>query len=142
VNKTSIEIPDESLPPAMVIGRLRREVSIAYEALERIANAEATCKRLHALPPNVQELVQMARQALSARSCQWCAEGKPEWSKDARVWIHRRERLDRRCENPPQPDWSAGDVIAAYEDGTIVLDDGITTWNPERATQFLARRSA
>jgi len=34
-------------------------------------------------------------------------------------------------------DWSAGDVIAAYEDGTIVLDDGITTWNPIRARAFL-----
>jgi hypothetical protein len=34
-------------------------------------------------------------------------------------------------------DWSAGEVIAAYEDGTIVLDDGITTWNPERAKIFL-----
>jgi hypothetical protein len=32
-----------------------------------------------------------------------------------------------------QPDWSPGDVIASYPDGTIVLDDGTTTWNPERA---------
>lgn len=38
------------------------------------------------------------------------------------------------------PDWSEGDVIAAYDDGTIVLDDGITTWNPERAREFLERR--
>src|SRR5262252_2884329 len=36
------------------------------------------------------------------------------------------------------PDWSPGDVIAAYPDGTIVLDDGITTWNLERAQKFLA----
>ncbi len=35
------------------------------------------------------------------------------------------------------PDWSPGDVIAAYEDGTIVLDDGITTWNPARAQAFV-----
>jgi hypothetical protein len=34
-------------------------------------------------------------------------------------------------------DESLGDVIAAYEDGTIVLDDGITTWNPRRAHAFL-----
>lgn len=38
-----------------------------------------------------------------------------------------------------QNDWTPGDVIAAYEDGTIVLDDGITTWNIERAREFLAR---
>jgi hypothetical protein len=36
----------------------------------------------------------------------------------------------------PAPDLSPGDVIAAYEDGTIILDDGITTYNPERALQF------
>lgn len=35
-----------------------------------------------------------------------------------------------------QSDMSPGDVIAAYPDGTIVLDDGITTWNMERAQQF------
>jgi hypothetical protein len=37
------------------------------------------------------------------------------------------------------PDWSPGDVIAAYSDGTIVLDDGLTTWNPERANDFLQK---
>jgi hypothetical protein len=35
------------------------------------------------------------------------------------------------------PDVSPGDVIAAEPDGTIVLDDGITTWNPARACAFL-----
>lgn len=35
-------------------------------------------------------------------------------------------------------DLSAGDVIAAHPDGTIVLDDGITTHNTERAAAFLA----
>lgn len=34
-------------------------------------------------------------------ACRWCADGPPEWSYDAKVWIHRRERLDKRCENPP-----------------------------------------
>ena len=34
-------------------------------------------------------------------------------------------------------DDSPGDVIAAYPDGTIVLDDGITTWAPQRALAFL-----
>jgi hypothetical protein len=33
--------------------------------------------------------------------CQWCKESKPVWSYHAKVWIHRRERLDRRCLNPP-----------------------------------------
>lgn len=45
-----------------------------------------------------------------------------------------------RDEHMKIPDWSEGDVIAAYDDGTIVLDDGITTWNPERAREFLERR--
>lgn len=36
------------------------------------------------------------------------------------------------------PDDSPGDVIAAYPDGTIVLDDGVTTWNPLRALAFVA----
>lgn len=30
-------------------------------------------------------------------------------------------------------DWSVGDVIYAYDDGTIVLDDGITTYNRVKA---------
>ncbi len=34
--------------------------------------------------------------------CKWCAEGKPEWSYDAKVWIHRRDILDRKCEAPPR----------------------------------------
>ena len=29
-------------------------------------------------------------------------------------------------------------MISADPDGTIVLDDGITTWNPERALRFIA----
>lgn len=37
----------------------------------------------------------------------------------------------------PIPDESPGDVIAAYEDGTIVLDDSLTTWNPRRAFCFV-----
>lgn len=32
--------------------------------------------------------------------CPWCEEGAPEWSPHARVWIHRRPRLDRKCLNP------------------------------------------
>jgi hypothetical protein len=40
------------------------------------------------------------------------------------------------------PDESIGDVIAGYPDGTIVLDDGITTWNPRRAEEFKAKHGA
>jgi len=35
------------------------------------------------------------------------------------------------------PDESPGEVMAAEKDGIIVLDDGTTTWNPRRATEFL-----
>jgi hypothetical protein len=37
----------------------------------------------------------------------------------------------------PEFDWSPGDVIHAEPDGTIVLDDGITTFNPVRARAHL-----
>ncbi len=47
--------------------------------------------------------------------CRWCAEGKPEWSHDAKVWIHRRDRLDRRCENPPASPECSPAVIKAME---------------------------
>ena len=39
------------------------------------------------------------------------------------------------------PDDSPGDVIAAEPDGTIILDDSITTWNPIRALAFVAARA-
>ena len=42
-----------------------------------------------------------SRSTPKSSTCRWCAEGRPEWSSDAKAWIHRRDRLDRRCENPP-----------------------------------------
>lgn len=36
------------------------------------------------------------------------------------------------------PEDTIGDVIAAYADGTIVLDDSLTIWNPLRALAFVA----
>lgn len=39
----------------------------------------------------------------------------------------------------PVDDVSPGNVIAAYPDGTIVLDDGITTYNMQRAQEFAAQ---
>jgi hypothetical protein len=38
------------------------------------------------------------------------------------------------------PDDSPGGVVHAESDGTIVLDDGVTTWNPLRALDWFARR--
>jgi hypothetical protein len=46
-------------------------------------------------------------------------------SRDAGRWL---EWSDGRY-----PDDSPGDVIQAQSDGTITLDDGITTWNPLKA---------
>lgn len=33
--------------------------------------------------------------------CGWCSDGNPEWSVYAKCWIHRRSKLDRKCERPP-----------------------------------------
>jgi len=49
---------------------------------------------------------------------------------------HCGERFDKP-QDKPQNDLSPGDVIYAYEDGTIVLDDGITTYNRVKADQWL-----
>jgi hypothetical protein len=38
---------------------------------------------------------------ISVKTCKWCAEGPPEWSEYSKVWLHRRVRMDRRCDNPP-----------------------------------------
>src|SRR4051794_21490463 len=51
--------------------------------------------------------------------------------------ILRKQGADQerqRLAHGGEPDISPGDVIAAKPDGTITLDDGITTWNPSRAT--------
>ena len=48
----------------------------------------------------------------------------------------RAEELWLSWSDGRYPDDSAGDVIAADVDGTIVLDDAITTWNPLRALAF------
>ncbi len=42
------------------------------------------------------------------KACKWCADGPPEFSEYSKVWIHRRESLDRRCDNPPA-DWAVED---------------------------------
>ena len=38
------------------------------------------------------------------------------------------------------PDTSPGTVIHAKSDGTIILDDGVTTWNPLRALAWWRRK--
>ena len=69
--------------------------------------------------------------------CKYCGENEPEWSTDAKCWIHRRASLDKRCtrkimgpcgEMPivaaegsqpsgPTPDYKAlcGELIAAID---------------------------
>lgn len=44
-------------------------------------------------------------------------------------WNRRHQRILDDC---------PGDVIAAYADGTVVLDDGLDVWNPVRALAFIA----
>jgi hypothetical protein len=44
------------------------------------------------------ELLKVVPPTPKASICRWCAEGEPEWSCDAKAWIHRRDRLDKRCE--------------------------------------------
>jgi hypothetical protein len=41
-----------------------------------------------------------------------------------------------------QPDDTPGEVIIAYADGSIMLDDAIATWNPLRALGWYATRAA
>jgi hypothetical protein len=40
------------------------------------------------------------------------------------------------------PDDSPGDIISAEVDGMIVLDDGVTTWNPLRALAWFKDNAA
>lgn len=70
-----------------------------------------------------------------------------EWEKCAEDHVSKVEATKRlneaieaeraRLAHGGEPDISPGGVIAAEPDGTITLDDGITTWNPARATAFL-----
>jgi hypothetical protein len=49
-------------------------------------------------------------------NCKLCGAGDvPEWSTDAKVWIHRRENLDRRCDNPPA-DWAIEDKDGGFRE--------------------------
>lgn len=41
---------------------------------------------------------------------------------------------------PAVDDWSSGDVIGAQPDGTVVLDDGLTTFHRVKADEFLRRK--
>lgn len=41
---------------------------------------------------------------IAPKVCRRCVEGNvPEWSDDARCFIHRDKRPDRTCDNPPAP---------------------------------------
>jgi len=86
---------------------------------------------------------------LSVLTLQWenIADAKPSSFEMADQWDafrycanQLRERLAAAepREGETQDDWSPGDIIDAKPDGTIVLDDGITTHNARRAKDYLA----
>ncbi len=56
-----------------------------------------------------------------------------------RIWLYDRGESEDwlSWSGGRYPDDSLGNVIAAYADGTIMLDDGIMTWNPLRALRWL-----
>jgi hypothetical protein len=62
--------------------------------------------------------------------------------RDQMALIERLQAKVERLSGGKIPDTSPGYVIASYPDGTIVLDDGITTWNPERACKYLTQQLA
>ena len=37
--------------------------------------------------------------------CKWCISNEPEWSMHAKVWIHRRESVDKACLNQAFSAW-------------------------------------
>lgn len=39
------------------------------------------------------------------RTCKWCIENEPEWSTHAKVWIHRRDSVDKACLNQQFMNW-------------------------------------
>jgi hypothetical protein len=69
--------------------------------------------------------------------------GKLEYYENALIEagkkVHGAEVANRILIGAPrlEMDLCPGDVIAAYVDGTVVLDDGISIWNPLRALAFL-----
>lgn len=65
----------------------------------------------------------------------WCREAISEYA----ALVSELERWTA-WSGGQYPDESPGDVIAADADGTIILDDSLTTWNPVRAAAFLAQR--
>lgn len=73
---------------SLIASRFGDEFKKELYALHR--RCREMSERLKVVPPTPE-----------ASICRWCAEGRPEWSCDAKAWIHRRDRLDRRCQNPP-----------------------------------------
>lgn len=37
--------------------------------------------------------------------CKWCIENEPEWLEHAKVWVHRRDTVDKLCLNPGFHEW-------------------------------------
>lgn len=57
--------------------------------------------------------------------CRWCvSDGPPEWSEHAKVWIHRRDKLDRVCEKPPvSPQASRSNYVPHFQTPVQVWAD-------------------
>lgn len=80
-------------------------------------------------------------------SADYCTCSMSALEPNERCAVHGAGEWPPRCQycgrylpyNNLIPDESPGDVVWADENGTIVLDDGVTTWNPRRAREFLVQ---
>jgi len=109
--------------------------------------------------PELAALVALAERATERPGVEVLPDGTEiDWKGDAtyaveqmQAWREKAEQAAERAANEltrwiewsdgNYPDDSPGDVISADPDGTIVLDDGITTWNPKRASAWFAERA-
>jgi len=135
-------VPQASQPPEAQgeIARLRAFINEIYET-SVIDRPAKLVKEIE------QAAFQRGQQAMAEKAAAHCESraGLPEtgaYRPLLAVADEIRSLAGAATTTSTQPDWSCGEVIAAYADGTIVLDDGLTTWNPERAQQFLAKHPA
>jgi hypothetical protein len=113
-DQPSVEVSEEAVEAAA-----RRRYERGHLNPDGLPWREAVARRF----PEVDELRAEARDDLQALAPAIAAKAV--------------EAERQRLAHGGEPDISPGDVIAAEPDGTITLDDGITTWNPARATAFL-----
>ena len=128
------------------------ELAKALAAEARVAEAEKEREqypehRLAAYRKEVAELeariaeVEKERDEWKRRSTRWGESGLVRAAVRRAEAAERELRLWLAWSNDQRPDHSPGDVIAAELDGTIILDDGITTWNPLRSGEFFNARA-